>query len=261
MSQNQLKYFDFFFVNARLLSSKKTNMNKLLFCLSLSFLGMSCQENQPKTQVAQAKPIKKYDKNIIFFGNSLTAGYGLPEVSSGFVSLTQKRIDSLGLPYKCVNAGLSGETTAGGVSRVDWVISRQKTDIFVLELGGNDALRGLKVSDTEKNLQEIINKVKGKYPDCKIILAGMYAPTNMGKDYTKSFQAIYTNLAKKNNLPLIPFLLEGVGGIARRAQRPPLPAAGAEVEVLRPSSSANRSAALFRLSVRLGGSRSGVPGD
>ncbi|MEN9613203.1 MAG: hypothetical protein RLZZ628_4017, partial [Bacteroidota bacterium] len=111
---------------------------------------MSCQENQPKTNGAPTKSVKKYDKNIIFFGNSLTAGYGLPEVSSGFVALIQKRIDSLGLPYKCVNAGLSGETTAGGAARVDWIL-QQKVDIFVLELGGNDALRGIEPNVSIQN--------------------------------------------------------------------------------------------------------------
>jgi acyl-CoA thioesterase-1 len=187
-------------------------MNKLLFCLSLSFFGMSCQENQPKTNGAQAKSIKKYDKNIIFFGNSLTAGYGLPEVSSGFVALIQKRIDSLGLPYKCVNAGLSGETTAGGAARVDWIL-QQKVDIFVLELGGNDALRGIEPNVSIQNLQTILDKVKAKHPTAKIVLAGMQAPRNMGTAYTDAFQAIYPKLAAQNKISLIPFILEGVGGI------------------------------------------------
>ncbi|MEN9611360.1 MAG: hypothetical protein RLZZ628_2174 [Bacteroidota bacterium] len=187
-------------------------MNKLLFCLSLSFFGMSCQENQPKTNVEQAKSVKKYDKNIIFFGNSLTAGYGLPEVSSGFVALIQKRIDSLGLPYKCVNAGLSGETTAGGAARVDWIL-QQKVDIFVLELGGNDALRGIEPNVSIQNLQTILDKVKAKHPMAKIVLAGMQAPRNMGTAYTDAFQAIYPKLAAQNKISLIPFILEGVGGI------------------------------------------------
>jgi acyl-CoA thioesterase I len=192
--------------------SKKTKMNKLLFCLSLFFFGVSCQENQPKTNVAQAKSVKKYDKNIIFFGNSLTAGYGLPVVSSGFVGLIQKRIDSLGLPYKCVNAGLSGETTAGGAARVDWIL-QQKVDVFVLELGGNDALRGIDPKISIQNLQTILDKVKAKHPKAQIILAGMQAPRNMGTAYTDAFQAIYPKLAEQNKISLIPFILEGVGGI------------------------------------------------
>ncbi len=196
-------------------------IKRTLFFITICSFLLACQGQKTENNNTAAK--QAADKNqsntapqktLIFFGNSLSAAFGL-NISEGFAGRIEQRLDSLKSGYKVIHAGNSGETTAGGVSRVDWVISRQKTDIFVLELGGNDALRGLKVSDTEKNLQEIINKVKGKYPDCKIILAGMYAPTNMGKDYTKSFQAIYTNLAKKNNLPLIPFLLEGVGGIAK----------------------------------------------
>ena len=198
-------------------------MIKKLFLLALPTLFMlfSCggQSSDKKATTANNTDSKKEGnvtakKVIVFFGNSLTAAFGL-SVAEGFAGRIEQRLDSLKADYKVVHAGNSGETTAGGVSRVDWVISRQKVDVFVLELGGNDALRGLETSETEKNLQEIITKVKAKYPDCKIVLAGMYAPTNMGKDYTKSFQTVYPNLAKKNNLALIPFLLEGVGGIAK----------------------------------------------
>lgn len=188
--------------------------------ISILFL-TACQQqksdnsnaNSSTNNGAEAKTVTE-QKNIIFFGNSLTAAYGL-NISEGFAGRIEQRLDSLKSGYKVIHAGNSGETTAGGVSRVDWVISKQKPTIFVLELGGNDALRGFKTEDTEKNLQEIITKVKTKYPDCKILLAGMYAPTNMGKEYTKAFQAIYPKLAKQNNLQLIPFLLEGVGGIPR----------------------------------------------
>jgi acyl-CoA thioesterase I len=152
------------------------------------------------------------DKTIIFFGNSLTAAFGL-NPNDGFAGRIRQRIDSMQLGYNVINAGLSGETTAGGVERVNWVISKQKPDIFILELGGNDALRGLKVEESEKNLQIIIDKVKTKNPACKIVLAGMLAPPNMGAKYTDAFKANYARLAKKNNLPLIPFLLDGVGGI------------------------------------------------
>lgn len=212
MSQKRLKLLFLMKSCDTFVKANKTNMNKLLFCLSLLLFGMSCQENQPKIAVAQAKPVKKYDKQIIFFGNSLTAGYGLPEVSSGFVSLTQKRIDSLGLPYKCVNAGLSGETTAGGAARVDWIL-QQKVDVFVLELGGNDALRGIEPKIALQNLQTILDKVKAKHPTAPIVLAGMQAPRNMGTTYTEAFQAIYPKLAAQNKISLIPFILEGVGGV------------------------------------------------
>ena len=147
----------------------------------------------------------------MFFGDSLTAGYGL-DPAQGFASLIQKKIDTLGLEYEVVNAGLSGETTAGGNSRIDWIL-RQPIDVFILELGGNDGLRGIDPSASFKNLQSIIDKVKAKYPAAKIVLAGMEAPPNMGDDFTSEFRAMYPKLAKTNDTALIPFLLDKVGGI------------------------------------------------
>lgn len=152
-------------------------------------------------------------KTILFYGNSLTAGYGL-DPAQAFPALIGKRIDSLGLGYKVVNAGLSGETTAGGKSRIGWVL-RQPVDVFVLELGGNDGLRGIDLGSTRQNLQAIIDTVRTKHPDCKIVLAGMQVPPNLGAQYTRDFRAIYGQLADKNKLPIIPFLLEGVGGVPR----------------------------------------------
>ncbi|MBO9564758.1 MAG: arylesterase [Niastella sp.] len=149
-------------------------------------------------------------KHIVFFGNSLSAGYGI-DPTEAFPAVIQEKIDSLNLPYKVVNAGLSGETTAGGKGRIDWLL-QQPVDIFVLELGGNDGLRGIPVSETGKNLQEIIDRVKAKYPQAKIILAGMQVPPNMGSKYAGEFRAVFKSLADKNNAALIPFLLEGVGG-------------------------------------------------
>ncbi len=149
-------------------------------------------------------------KVIIFFGNSLTAGYGL-KMSEAYPALIQSKIDSLGLPYSVVNAGVSGETTASGNSRVDWILE-SPVDVFVLELGGNDGLRGIPVGETFKNLQSIIGKVKARYPGAKIVLAGMQVPPNMGKTYADEFSGIYPELAKANNVYLIPFLLEKVGG-------------------------------------------------
>lgn len=151
-------------------------------------------------------------KTILFFGDSLTAGYGLEDPNLAFPGLIQKKIDSENLPYRVINAGLSGETTAGGLRRLDWVL-RQPVDIFVLELGGNDGLRGLSPKDAQANLQAIIDKVRAKYPQTKIILAGMLMPPSLGADYTRAFAAIYPTLAEKNHLTLIPFVLEGVGGV------------------------------------------------
>ena len=149
-------------------------------------------------------------KTIVFFGNSLTAGYGLSP-SEAFPAIIQNKIDSLGLPYNVINAGVSGETSSGGNGRIDWIL-RQPLDVFVLELGANDGLRGIQLSETKKSLQSIIDKVKAKYPEAKIVLAGMQIPPNMGLDYTTEFRNIYPELAEKNGATLIPFLLEGVGG-------------------------------------------------
>jgi acyl-CoA thioesterase-1 len=153
---------------------------------------------------------------ILFFGDSLTAGYGLsPEES--FPTLVEKSLIEKGKTCKVVNAGLSGETSAGGLARIDWVL-RQPVDIFVLELGANDGLRGLPLEQTERNLQAIIDKVKAKSPDAKIVIAGMLVPPNMGPDYTEKFRKIFPELAKKNNATLIPFLLQDVAGDAKLNQ-------------------------------------------
>jgi acyl-CoA thioesterase-1 len=182
-----------------------------ILCLSFA----ACQSGEKNTQTTQTTaenktPAPSVKKNIVFFGNSLTAAYQLsPE--QGFPALIQQKIDSLGLPYTCINAGLSGETTSDGKNRIEWVL-QQPIDVFVLELGGNDALRGLPVELSKANLQSILDQVKNKYPACKIVIAGMLAPPNLGPKYTNAFRDMYPALAKANNAALIPFLLEGVGG-------------------------------------------------
>jgi len=195
----------------------------LFLFLSLSISACK-KENKETAEVVQVEDDQDSIKNIsektlktiLFFGNSITAGYGL-EPEESFPSLVQNRLDSLSLPYKAINAGLSGETTAGGAERIDWVL-KQPVDIFVLELGANDGLRGLKLTETKKNLQIIIDKVRAKYPDCKIILAGMEMPPSMGAAYTGSFRKLFPELAKENNTLLVPFLLLGVGGETRLNQ-------------------------------------------
>ncbi|MCC9135389.1 arylesterase [Pontibacter silvestris] len=154
----------------------------------------------------------EHTQTIVFFGNSLTAGYGL-EPDQAFPALIQNRIDSLNLSYKVVNAGVSGETSAGGKSRIDWLL-RQPIDIFVLELGANDGLRGIDPSSTYQNLQTIIQKVREKNPNVRIVLAGMQMPPSMGQNFTQEFREVYTRLAEDENVELIPFLLEGVAGIS-----------------------------------------------
>ena len=147
---------------------------------------------------------------ILFFGNSLTAGYGV-EPENAFPYLIQKRLDSMSLSYKVINAGLSGETTASGVNRIEWVL-REPVEFMILELGGNDGLRGIDPVESEKNLQKIIDLAKNSSPGIQIIIAGMEAPPNMGEEYVNTFRSIFRNLSQSNNLPLIPFLLKGVGG-------------------------------------------------
>jgi acyl-CoA thioesterase-1 len=150
-------------------------------------------------------------KVILFLGDSITAGYGL-EPSQAFPALIEDKIEAKRWNFKVVNAGQSGDTSAGGLNRMDWLL-RSRIDVLVLELGGNDGLRGLPAETTRKNLQAIIDQTKAKYPEAKIILAGMKVPPNMGRDYSRQFDAIFPDLARKNKAALIPFVLEGVGGV------------------------------------------------
>ena len=191
--------------------------------LLLALLAAGCHSDAPATKTTTAAPAAaeapaaKSQAAILFFGDSITAGLGV-EPDEAYPALIENRVDSLHLPYTVVNAGLSGETTAGGKSRVNWVLSRQPVSVFVLELGGNDGLRGLPLSDTRKNLQAIIDTVRQKAPQAKIELAGMQIPPNMGPAYAADFKQLYADIATKNKLTLIPFLLENVGGIAKLNQ-------------------------------------------
>jgi acyl-CoA thioesterase-1 len=148
---------------------------------------------------------------ILFLGNSLTAGYGLtPE--EAFPALIQEKIDSAGYHYRVVNAGVSGETSAGGMRRIDWLL-QNPIAILILELGANDALRGQDLRATRTNLQTIIDRTRAHDPETKIVIAGMQAPPNLGERYTEEFRRLFIDLAQQNHAILIPFLLEGVGGI------------------------------------------------
>ena len=172
----------------------------------------SCSASTEKKQAEEGTQVvdSTANKTILFFGNSLTAGYGIdPEES--FAGRIQTRLDSLKKEFRVINGGLSGETTAGGLSRLDWFLEEEPY-LFVLELGGNDGLRGIALTETKKNLLAIVDKVQAKYPNTKIILAGMQIPPNMGQEYTEEFKAIYPTVAKEKNIELIPFLLEGVAG-------------------------------------------------
>lgn len=185
----------------------------LFFAVSILLSSCGSSTEQQKTEVAQtdSTEVNSEQKTILFFGNSLTAAYGI-DPEDGFAGLTQSRIDSLGLNYRVINGGLSGETTAGGLSRLDWFLEDEPA-IFVLELGGNDGLRGILPAESKRNLSGIIDKVRAKYPETKIILAGMQIPPNMGQEYTEEFKSIYPEVAAEKDVTLIPFLLENVGGI------------------------------------------------
>ncbi|WP_175632515.1 arylesterase [Pedobacter ghigonis] len=193
-----------------------------LFVLGIALLGCgNGQSKNDKVKTLDSADQKKVaisqdQKNILFFGTSLTAGMGL-DPSEAFPALIQNKIDSLKLPYKVINGGLSGETSAGGKGRIDWLL-KQPVSIFVLELGANDGLRGLPVAQTIKNLQDIVDRVKAKYPDAKLVLAGMQVPPSMGAKYAADFKNIFPVLAQKNEMKLIPFLLDKVGGVPKLNQ-------------------------------------------
>ena len=154
--------------------------------------------------------VAQENKTILFFGDSISAGYGL-EPQQAFPALIQDKVDSLGMNYEIINGGLSGETSAGGLRRINWVLQRN-IDVMVLELGGNDGLRGIDLSSTKQNLQQIIDRAKANNPNMEIVIAGMQVPPNLGTEYTKEFQHIYPELARENELVLIPLILNEVGG-------------------------------------------------
>ncbi|WP_246020029.1 arylesterase [Muriicola soli] len=199
---------------------------KLCYLLVFTFLlacGESAEKSTSKERGTEKISAESTDKDsvsskktIVFFGNSLTAGMGL-EPEQSFPSVISGKIDSLDLDYFVINAGISGETTASGESRIGWLM-RDRIDVFVLELGANDGLRGIPLSETRENLQAIIDTVKENNPGVKIILAGMQIPPNMGPEYTEEFRQIFPDLAEKNQAYLIPFLLEGVAGIPQLNQ-------------------------------------------
>jgi acyl-CoA thioesterase-1 len=149
-------------------------------------------------------------RTVVFLGDSLTAGYGLADpASEAYPAVIQRKIDAAGLPWRVVNAGVSGETSAGGLRRIDWVM-RQPIDLLVLALGANDGLRGLSPEATRANLQQIIERIRTKRPQAKVVIAGMQMPPSYGADYVEGFRRIFPALAEKNSAPLVPFLLEGV---------------------------------------------------
>ncbi len=193
--------------------------NPLMFCYFLIQLPLGCREKTSQKEKQKPTPDEETavtkatdaDKKILFFGDSLTAGYGL-EMGEAFPSVIQQKIDSLGLNYTVIHAGLSGETTASGKNRLDWVLE-DDMDIVIIELGANDGLRGIPLTETASNLQAMVDQVQKELPNAKIVLAGMKIPPNMGPEYTAEFENIFPKLAEREQIALIPFLLEDVAGI------------------------------------------------
>jgi len=185
-------------------------------CFTIVFLMIGCSPQKNEKPAVEKTPIEntnqsKQEKSIILFlGTSLTAAYGL-EPEEGYPANIQRKIDSISLPYTCVNGGVSGETTSGLLSRLDWML-QGNISVISIESGANDGMRGTEIATTRDNLKKIIDTCREKYPNAKLLLAGMLVPPNMGPEYTKEFQKIYPDIAKEKNVPLIPFLLEGVGG-------------------------------------------------
>ena len=149
-------------------------------------------------------------RTVVILGDSLAAGYGV-DSSEAFPALLQQKVVAAGLPFKIVSAGVSGDTTAGGLRRLDWVLKRP-VDVLLIELGGNDGLRGLAPETTRTNLQQIIDKTRAQRPGARFIIAGMQLPPNLGEDYIRKFERIFPEVAKANGAALIPQLLAGVGG-------------------------------------------------
>jgi acyl-CoA thioesterase I len=191
---------------------------KLLIFLTITLSLASCQnsgkgaansEIKEKSTATPAPARAEQLPVIVAFGDSLASGYGLQEDQS-FTVLLQRKLDQTGLRYRVVNAAIAGDTSAGGVRRIDWTLQQENVKFLILELGGNDGLRGLPVAELKKNLSRIIERAQER--GVVVILAGMEAPPNLGEEYTRQFRQVYRDLAKKYKLSLIPFILEGVGG-------------------------------------------------
>src|SRR5215813_4957499 len=203
---------------------KRNRFVSLAGALLLGAFSVACQKSGAPEQssagaatstssFAPAKPPAKPDGRPIIsaFGDSLTAGFGLHE-DQCFPTLLQSKLDEKGYRYRVANAGVAGDTSAGGVSRIDWALEEGSVKFLILELGGNDGLRGLPVVNMKKNLAEIIERAQARRVE--VVLAGMEAPPNLGEEYTHEFRQVYRDLAKKYKLTLIPFVLDGVGGQA-----------------------------------------------
>lgn len=204
-------------------------MHRLLYLVTLTLvLALGACGNEPAPADASAastsdtlattSPDEQLGQ-ILVLGNSIAAGYGLDQPErQAFPALLQQKIDSLGWRFEVRNAGVSGLTTSGGLSRIDWLL-RRPVDVLVLELGGNDGLRGIDLDVTRRNLNAIIDSTQARYPEARILLTGMQIPPNLGEDYTRRFRELYPEVAEAQGVELVPFLLEDVGGVAALNQR------------------------------------------
>ena len=194
---------------------------KILFLIlgvSLAACGSSSEESADavadRSQAVAVLPAER--PVVLFLGTSLTAGLGL-EAEEAYPALIQRRIDEAGLPFRAVNAGVSGETSAGGLRHIDWLL-RESVAVLVIELGANDGLRGLDTDQLRSNLREIIERTRAAHPDARIVIGGMAAPPNLGTSYTRAFREVFVELADEYGAVLIPFLLDGVGGVPQLNQ-------------------------------------------
>jgi acyl-CoA thioesterase I len=191
---------------------KKSRLVRFILPILLFTAGCGGREEASTTPAeAPTSPAELSRQTILVLGNSIAAGLGV-EPEESFPARLQQFIDSTGLSFEVVNAGVSGETTAGGLGRIDWLL-RQRVDVLILELGGNDGLRGTLPEATRANLVAIIERTRARYPEADIVLAGMQMPPNLGQIYTVRFQEIFPEIASEYETHLVPFLLEGVGGV------------------------------------------------
>jgi len=178
--------------------------------LAIALLGCEQPKEQPVSNVSVAMPSSQRP-TVLFLGTSLTAGHGI-DPEQAYPALIQQKIDSAGLDYRVVNAGLSGETSAGALRRADWLF-QQPVSVLVLETGANDGLRGLPTDSLRANIQGILDRAERLRPPPRLVLVGMRVPPNYGRAYSQQFESIYPQLARSNGAVLVPFLLEGVGGV------------------------------------------------
>jgi acyl-CoA thioesterase-1 len=182
-----------------------------IFGLAAALSGCERPREEPAAKSSSSSPVTAERPSVLFLGTSLTAGYGL-DPEQAYPALIQRRIDSAGLDYQVINAGVSGETSAGALRRVDWLF-REPLAVLVVETGANDGLRGLPPDTLRANIQAIFDRAKQLRPEPKLVLLGMRMPPNYGRAYAEQFQEVYRELARRNDAALVPFLLEGVGGV------------------------------------------------